>query len=286
MGLLSATGYLRLMRWFIALILTLMSLPVAAQDRRLSHCIALVDNTPGLTVVPVAFNPAPPKDTVRISYIDHAMFLIETPEGVSAVTDYSGYIGPADFAPDIATMNNAHSTHWTTLPDSRIGTVLEGWGTRTEPTDHNHVDRDLLVRNVHTDTRSGQFGGVARVNGNSIFIFEVAGLCIGHLGHLHHEPDPNQYAAIGRLDVVMIAVDGGLTLDTAAAVRVMERLRASVVIPMHWFARGTLNQFLDGMAETFEIDRTGRTSMAVSLRTLPSRPTVMVLEPRFLADGN
>jgi hypothetical protein len=24
-------------------------------------------------------------------------------------------------------------------------------------------------------------------DGNSVFIFEVAGLCIGHLGHLHHE---------------------------------------------------------------------------------------------------
>lgn len=268
----------------LALFLTIILLPLAgmAQERRVSHCIALVENTPGLTVVPVAFNPAPPKDTVRISYIDHAMFLIETPAGVSAVTDYAGYIGATEFAPDIVTMNNAHSTHWTSLPDPDIGTVLEGWGTATNPRDHAHVDRDLLVRNVHTDTRAGQFGGVARANGNSIFVFEVAGLCIGHLGHLHHEPDANQYAAIGRLDVVMIAVDGGLTLDTSAAIRVMERLRASVVIPMHWFGRPTLDIFLTGMSDSFAIDRTGQTSLTVSLRSLPSRPTVMVLEPRFL----
>ena len=38
-------------------------------------------------------------------------------------------------------------------------------------------------------------------DGNSIFIFEVAGLCIGHLGHLHHELDEGHYAEIGRLDV-------------------------------------------------------------------------------------
>ena len=69
---------------------------------------------------------------------------------------------------------------------------------------------EILVRNVTTDIRGGF--DTRRINdGNSIFVFEVAGLCIGHLGHLHHEPTDAQYAALGRLDVVMAAVDGGLT---------------------------------------------------------------------------
>ena len=67
--------------------------------------------------------------------------------------------------------------------------------------------------------------------GNSIFVFEMAGLCIGHLGHLHHEPDTAQYAALGRLDVVMVPVDGGYTLNLATMIRVVKRLRSSVVIP-------------------------------------------------------
>ena len=46
----------------------------------------------------------------------------------------------------------------------------------------------MLVRNVPTDIRG--WGGQAIENyGNSIFVFEAEGLCIGHLGHLHHEPD-------------------------------------------------------------------------------------------------
>lgn len=51
-----------------------------------------------------------------------------------------------------------------------------------------------------TDTR-GPFGEGARKDGNSIFIFE-AGAGNGHLGHLHQIPSDEQYAAIGRLDVV------------------------------------------------------------------------------------
>ena len=34
---------------------------------------------------------------------------------------------------------------------------------------------------------------------------------VDHLGHLHQIPDDAQYAAIGRLDVVMVPVDGGYT---------------------------------------------------------------------------
>ena len=50
-------------------------------------------------------------------------------------------------------------------------------------------------------------------DGNSIFIFEVAGLCIGHLGHLHHKLDETHFAAIGRLDIVMVPIDGTYTMS-------------------------------------------------------------------------
>ena len=141
----------------------------------------------------------------------------------------------------------------------------------------------MLVRNVPTDVR-GNGAGTVRENGNSIFVFEVAGLCIGHLGHLHHEPDPAQYAALGRLDVVMAPVDGSVTLELPAMIEVLKRLRASVVIPMHWFSERSLNRFLTGIGSDFAIERPGSGSLELSLRSLPSRPTVVVLEPGFLRD--
>jgi L-ascorbate metabolism protein UlaG (beta-lactamase superfamily) len=142
----------------------------------------------------------------------------------------------------------------------------------------------MLVRNVHTDTRGRE--GQSRENGNSIFVFEAAGLCIGHLGHLHHAPTDRQFAALGRMDVVMAAVDGGLTLDHDTLVGVLERLRSSVVIPMHWFGRRTLDAFLADMAESgYVVEQTGATSLTLSLDTLPAQGTVLVLEPRLLSDA-
>jgi L-ascorbate metabolism protein UlaG (beta-lactamase superfamily) len=271
---------------FLALLLALLAAaPVGAQDRRPSHCIALANSAPGLIYGHPRARLREPlaAETVRLSYIGHAMFLLQTQGGLSAVTDYTGFLGTADFVPDVVTMNHAHDTHWTARPDPRIPHVLRGWGPREEGIDH-HLDLgEMLVRNVNTDIRSSFDIGIEK-NGNSIFVFEVAGLCIGHLGHLHHEPDAAQYAALGRLDVVMAAVDGGTTLDLPTMIRVLERLRASVVVPMHWFGRGSLDLFLQGIEGTFDIRRTEDTSLEISLRNLPSRPTVVVLQPRYLQD--
>lgn len=271
-----------MLRCFFICLFVLTATSATAQERRPSHCIAIADAAPGLEYIQLASYTEPVEPfSARITYIDHSMFLIQTEGGLSAVTDYNGYIGVTTLVPDVVTMNNAHGSHWTSLPSENIGHVLEGWAKPEGPEEHYLDLGEMLVRNVHTDTRS--FDGGARVNGNSIFVFEVAGLCIGHLGHLHHIPDDNQFAALGRLDVVMAAVDGGLTLDTASIVQVVKRLRSSIVLPMHWFGRGSLDAFLAGMADEFDIVRTmPSSSLEVSLRTLPSRPTVMVLPPRFL----
>jgi hypothetical protein len=269
-----------MLRFVFALIL--LALPAAAQDRIPSHCIAVAGSAPGIRYASAdAFAPTD-EFTVRLRYIDHSMFLLRTPGGLTAVTDFYGNLGPTTFLPDVVTMNNAHSTHWTSRPDPAIPHVLRGWAEGDVPADHYLDLGEMLVRNVPTDVRS--FQGV-REAGNSIFVFEVAGLCIGHLGHLHHEPDEFQYAALGRLDVVMAPVDGGLTLDLPTMIRTLKRLRSSVVIPMHWFSQTSLDRFVAGMSDEFAIDDTNGSSFEVSLRTLPSRPTVVVLRPQFLDDA-
>lgn len=271
-------------RFLTAVFFLTLALPSAAQDRKPSHCFAIADATPQATFIHKAAWNAPIKDefSVRISYIDHSMYLIQSHGGLNAVTDFNGFIGAVDLIPDVVTMNNAHETHWTIAPHPDIPHVLGGWRQNGEPADY-YLDLDeMLVRNVTTDIRDRFGGGTAIEDNNSIFIFEVAGLCIGHLGHLHHEPSDETYAAIGRLDVVMAAVDGGMTVNTETMIRIVNRLRSSIVLPMHWFSRGTLDQFLMGVSDDFDIQRPGTSELEISLRDLPSRPTVIVLEPRFL----
>lgn len=263
-----------------------LGLPAAAQDRKPSHCFAIAERIPGAAYVQKAAWNTPTADefTVRISYIDHSMYLIQSHGGIDAVTDYNGFIGAVGLVPDVVTMNNAHSTHWTATPHPDIPHVLEGWRQNGAPAEHYLDLGEMLVRNATTDVRNRFDNSVAVEDNNSIFIFEVAGLCIGHLGHLHHEPSDETYAAIGRLDVVMVPVDGGLTVNTETMVRIVNRFKSSLVLPMHWWSGGSLDRFLGSVSSDFLIERPGTSHVELSLRNLPSRPTVMVLQPRFLSE--
>lgn len=253
----------------------LIATPAMAQDRKPSHCFAVAQ---GLErVMTASFGAAQDVDHARIHYIGHASFAIEA-GGLVAVTDYTGFTGTRDFVPDVVTMNNAHGTHWTANPDPRIPHVLAGWGDGTGPAMYDLDLGQMLVRNVTTDVRS-RYGDGVRKDGNSIFVFEAAGLCIGHMGHLHHAPDDAQYAAIGRLDVVMVPVDGGYTMATSEMAEVVKRLRSSVVIPMHWFSGASLQVFLRDMDGAFAVVETGMSSIDLSLADLPRSPTILVLEP-------
>jgi len=138
----------------------------------------------------------------------------------------------------------------------------------------------VLIRNVTTDIRR-YFGddsnGEMLKDGNSIFIFEVAGLCIGHLGHLHHKLDETHFAAIGRLDIVMVPIDGTYTMSLDGVSEITKRLRASVVLPMHRFAT-PLDEFMRLIGQQFVIDQRTERTLKISRETLPGTPTVIILD--------
>lgn len=241
-----------------------------------STCFAVAQNlhSPELPVHFASFSTqaSTSKYDVTISYQGHSTYLIESPEGVKIATDFAGWLADP-VTPDVVTMNQAHSSHYTDFPDPKIKNVLRGWGTDGNIAEHHLMVGDVLVRNVTTDIL--RFSAIP--DGNSIFIFEAGGLCIGHLGHLHHRLSEDHYTKIGRLDIVMIAVDGGLTMTHLSAREILDRLRSSLVLPMHVRSYDALPRFLNYLGEDFAIERLRENKLTVSLRTLPKRPTVMLL---------
>jgi L-ascorbate metabolism protein UlaG (beta-lactamase superfamily) len=201
--------------------------------------------------------------------------LLESSAGVRVVTDYNDYV-TTSVLPDVATMNRAHSSHYTDNPDPRIAHVLRGWNPGGGAARHAVEVRDVHIRNVPTNIRD--WGSNSTISyGNSIFIFEVAGLCVGHLGHLHHTLTPEQLAAIGQLDVVLVPVDGGYTMDIGGMVEVVRTLRARLIIPMHYFNQFTLARFVDRMKAEFPIETASSSEILISQRLLPAEPKILVL---------
>src|SRR4051812_6861117 len=159
---------------------------------------------------------------VHITFLGHASFEIVSPAGVRAVTDYNGR-NITGAAPDIATMNHAHSTHYTLAPDPRIAHVLHGWEESGKPPSFDLTVGDLHVTNLPTNIRT--WNGGAEIDGNSIFVFETGGLCIAHLSHLHHLLEPRDINALGHIDILMVAVDGEWTMSQPDAAAVVEQIQ-------------------------------------------------------------
>ena len=237
-------------------------------------------NCPGLIAqrlapIPAAFDLAAlARDQMRLSYIGHATFLIESPEGVRIATDYNDYVRPA-VIPDIATMNHAHTTHYTDHPDPAIKYVLRGWAGGEKSARIDMTYKDVRVRNVPTNIRTWD-GGTER-NGNSIFIFEIASLCVAHLGHLHHTLNQQQLDEIGKVDVVLVPVDGSYTLDLEGMIEVLHALKAPLMIPMHFFSAYTLDRFLSRVRREWDVEMSEVPTVVLSKASLPAKPKVLVL---------
>src|SRR3954466_15765240 len=255
-----------------------LTVPAAAQQLLRSECLAMANAPPRAT--PVSLRRVAAKaEEVAITYAGHSTYYIDTPGGIRIATDFNGAYRSGRL-PDVVTMNRAHSTHYTLFPDPKIQHVLHGWGENGQPAHVSERIGDVYVRNVTTDIRryySDDSNGEMIKDGNSIFIFEVAGLCIGHLGHLHHKLDESHFAAIGRLDIVMVPIDGSYTMSLDGVSDITRRLRASVVLPMHRFAT-PLDDFMRRIGQQFAIDMRSERTLTISRETLPGTPTVIILQ--------
>src|SRR5437763_13474316 len=90
---------------------------------------------------------AGPEGGVGLTFLGHASFLIESPQGVTIVTDYNGVIR-APVVPDIVTMNNAHPTHYTDAVEPGVKFVLRGWEQAGGIATHHLDYRDIKNHNV------------------------------------------------------------------------------------------------------------------------------------------
>jgi L-ascorbate metabolism protein UlaG (beta-lactamase superfamily) len=237
-------------------------------------CTGVVAARPG----PLHLVGGVPEGTVSITFLGHASFLIESPAGVRIVTDYNDMIR-APVTPDIVTMNNAHPTHYSEAVEPGVKYVLRGWDPAGGVASHRLEYRDVRVRNVPTNVRD--FGGT-RYNGNSIFVFEVADLClcIAHLGHLHHTLTGPHLAELGTIDVVMVPVDGTYTLNQEEMIEVLQQIGPKIVIPMHIFTQASLEKFLTRAGDHYAVRREPGPAIALSRADLPQTPEILVLAGR------
>lgn len=142
----------------------------------------------------------------------------------------------ARFKADIVCLSHNHNDHVQVgvFEEPKKVKVIRGLKGAALKADWATVDEtidDIRIRTVgvYHDDMEGFTRGK-----NSIFIIEVDGWRIAHLGDLGHQLTEKQLKRIGPVDVVMVPVGGIYTLNGAEAKKVVEQLKPKeYVFPMH-----------------------------------------------------
>lgn len=193
-----------------------------------------VATVPAALFVARAAAPAP---IAKLSWHGQACFLLESAGGTRIVMDpipgAIGYTPPADLKADVVTVSHEHADHNNIALVSGKPKVLRGLTADKKGwVKVNEKAGDVAIRSVgvYHDEEKGAKRGL-----NTVFVFEVGGVRVAHLGDLGHLLDDGQVSAIGAVDVVLVPVGGFYTIDAKQATRVIDQLRPRlIVIPMHY----------------------------------------------------
>ena len=117
---------------------------------------------------------------------------------------------------------------------------------------------------------------------NTVNVIDYNGIKVAHLGELNSVPSQTEVEGLGEVNVALVPIGGGTSLNAAKAAEVISLLEPSIVIPMHYGMSGSsikldpLVKFLKEMGLT-SVD-TEESVKLQSLNVLPEETRVMVLD--------
>ena len=159
-----------------------------------------------------------------------------------------------------------------------------------------HNNSDAVKGTTHVITGPGEFeiGGVFitavqtesgkkskdRVR-NTVYVFDYDGITVAHLGDLQQIPTQSEIELLGTVNVALVPVGGGNSLNAAKAAEVVSMLEPNLVIPMHYATPDAkiklddLNKFIKEMGLS---KQDAQPSLKVTRSSLPAETHVVVLE--------
>lgn len=124
----------------------------------------------------------------------------------------------------------------------------------------------------------------ARSSNNVIFLFDFGGLKVAHLGDLDKVPTQTEIEALEEVNVLLLPVGGGNSLNAAQASELVSMLEPNIVVPMHYklpglnFELDELDRFLKEMGVT---EPTEEDSLKIALSNLPEETETVILTPKL-----
>ena len=215
---------------------------------------------------------------MKIRFLGHSCFLIISDTGTRIITDpyHTGEeftLSEIEESADIVTVSHEHPDH------NNIETIKGNPQIVKGAAEVNGIEIKA-INSYHDDAEGKERGG------NLIFAFKVDGITLCHLGDLGHLLNESQVSYLGEVDILLIPVGGGFTIDAVAANKVCKDIGARVIIPMHYKTAGLpfladIGDFLKGKDN---VTVSSDSMVEITPNNLPETPQIIVLKPELLTD--
>ena len=201
----------------------------------------------------------------------HSCFRIKGSQAIVITDPYPPGLGYSlgKQTADIVTVSHQHPSHMYTEAISGEPRIVSGPG--------EYEISGVLIIGIATfhDSVRGQTRGK-----NTVYLMEIDGISICHLGDLGHVLSSEQVEEIGDIDVLLLPVGGVSTINAAMAAEVIRQLEPKVVIPMH-YKTPLLKRELDPVDDFLREMGVGqvepRARLSVSRTNLPPGTQVFIL---------
>lgn len=209
---------------------------------------------------------------MEISWLGHSCFRIRGKQAcvvTDPVSPGKGY-SLGKLSANIVTVSHNHNGHNYTARFSDNPHVLYRPG-------EYEVSSVLIIglTSFHDTSRGSERGK------NTIFVFETEEMSICHLGDLGYSLTASQIEEIGKVDILMIPVGGGSTINATAASSIVRQIDPKIVLPMHYktsLFQDTLDPIEVFLKEMGVSDTSTKPKLSINKNGLPLATQVTLLE--------
>jgi L-ascorbate metabolism protein UlaG (beta-lactamase superfamily) len=223
---------------------------------------------------------------MEITWYGHSCFRLRDRDATVVTDPYDkslGYDLPRVRA-DIVTVSHDHPHHNHATGVKGDFKVISGPG--------EYEIKSVFITGIATYAskrrKKGQESDAGDDTRNIIFVFEFDGLTICHLGNVEQVPTQTQVESLSNVDVLLVPVGGGPSLNAAHAAEVISLIEPYIAIPMHFAVSGAskssttpkLNK-VDKFLKEMGAPRTEPTDqLRITKSNLPPETQVVVLNPK------
>lgn len=209
---------------------------------------------------------------MEITWYGMSCFRITDRKHATIVTDPFAAdmgLGEIKLKADVVTVSHDAPGHNFTHAVSGMEHILDGPG--------EYEIGSVFITGIGTPSKNGKFN-------NIVYVFDFNGLTVAHLGDIGDVPSQKQIEDLELVNVLLVPVGGGSSLNAARAAELVSMIEPNIVIPMHYALPGLktnldpLDKFLKEMGAT---DAKQEATFKVSgTESLPEQTEVVILSSK------